>query len=100
PIILAPGLRAAYFYLPIACPYFKAWLGMHGWAVKHTAIRQRKTRCVIWTNNTVSNQFALGKRPAEMGAGLRQRKETFPTTNQQNGRALVHRPGGCIVRQI
>src|SRR5438067_13005403 len=73
---------------------------MHGWAIKHTTIVKRKSRGVIWTNNAVPDQFAFRKRPTEMRARLRHRKDSFSATNQQNGHAVIDGTRWYAVRQF
>src|SRR5216683_7214483 len=73
---------------------------MHGWAIKHAAIVKCKSRGVIWTSNTVTDQFALRERPTEMRARLRHREDSLSPTNKQNGHALTDCTGGHAVPQF
>src|SRR6266567_2344988 len=93
-------LWLAHFDLAVSHPNLQARLWMHGWAIKHTTIVKRKSRGVIWTNNTVPDQFAFRKRPTKMRARLRHRKDSLSATNKQNGHAVIDCTGWDAVRQF
>src|SRR5215471_19740153 len=72
----------AHFDLTASHPNLQARLSMHGWPVSHMAIVKGKSRGMIWTFNTVPDQFAFRKRPTEMRAGFCQREDSLSTTNE------------------
>ncbi|HKR84853.1 MAG TPA: hypothetical protein VJS37_11795, partial [Terriglobales bacterium] len=90
----------AHFDLVVSYAYLQTWLWMHGWPVHHMTIVKGESGGVIWTNNTPPDQFAFGKRPAEMRARLRHRKNFVSTTNKQNGCAFVRCTGWHTVHQL
>src|SRR6266699_2053098 len=98
--VSAYRLWLAPFDLAVSHPNLQARLWMHGWAIKHTTIVKRKSRGVIWTNNTVPDQFAFRKRPTKMRARLRHREDSLSATNKQNGHAVIYCTGWDAVRQF
>ena len=58
--VVSRGL--AHFDLTASHPNLQGRLSMHGWPVSHVAIVKGKSRGVIWTFNTVTEQFTFRKR--------------------------------------
>jgi hypothetical protein len=92
--------RSAHFDLTISYPDLQTRLRMHRRPGKHTTIVKSKSRGMIWTNNTVTDQFAFRKRPTEMRTHLPHGKEAFSTTNKQNGHAIVYYTSRRSLRQF
>jgi len=77
------GQRFTDFYLSILNANLQTGLRMNSRSIQHPTVFQREARFMPWAHNTVADQFAFRQRPAEMRAGLCQRKDPISTANQQ-----------------
>src|ERR1035437_6569239 len=89
--------RLTHFDLSIVCADFKAWLWVHSWPVKYTAIFQGKSGRVVRTHNAVFNKPTLRKGRPKVRTCVGHGKETVSATDEKNRCVLIHRLGWRVV---
>lgn len=69
-------------------------------AVKHSAVLQSKSRIVIRTNDTATDEFAVCQGTAEVRARLRNGKQAIAAPNQENRHIVVYSSSRLVVHQL